>query len=118
MPVLKSVPRTRGKAKVKISEKRKQVKAILEKMKSEDLDVTITLIQELIPNGLLAAKEEMEKEVERLTGERYKHGKENVSWGSQPGSIYLRDQKMPIDVPRVRNKNENKDMRSLLYATH
>ena len=73
MPAVKSVPRTRGKA-------------MLEKMKSEDLDVTMTLIQELIPNGLIAAKEAMEKEVKRLTAERYKHGKENVSWGSQPGS--------------------------------
>ena len=110
MPVLRSVSRTRGKARVKISEKRKQVKAMLGKMKSEDLDVTITLIQELIPNGLKAAKEEMEKKVKKLTGERYKHGKENVGWGSQPGSIYLRDQKIPIDVPRVRNKKGNKEI--------
>ena len=92
------------------NKKRKQVKTMLEKMKSEDLDVTITLIQELIPNGLLAAKEEMEKEVKKLTGEKYRHGKENVSWGSQPGSIYLRDQKTPIDVPRVRNKKGNKEI--------
>ncbi|MCK5591122.1 MAG: transposase, partial [Candidatus Pacebacteria bacterium] len=115
MPVLKSVARTRGKAKVKITEKRKQVKAMLEKMKSEDLDVTITLIQELIPSGLMAAKEEMEKEIKKLTGERYKHGKENVSWGSQPGSIFLRDQKIPIEVPRVRNKKENKEIQLKTY---
>ena len=115
MPVLMSVPRTRGKAKVKISEKRKQVKSMLEKMKNEDLDVTITLIQELIPNGLMAAKEEMEKEVNRLTGKKYKHGKENVSWGSQPGSIYLRDQKIPIEVPRVRNKKGNKEVTLKTY---
>jgi len=115
MPVVMSVPRTRGKAKIKISKKRKQVKLMLEKMKSEDLDVTITLIQELIPNGLMAAKEEMEKEVKRLTGERYKHGKENVSWGSQPGSIYLRDQKIPIEVPRVRNKKGNKEIQLKTY---
>ena len=78
MPVLMSVPRTRGKAKVKISEKRKQVKSMLEKMKSEDLDVAITLIQELIPNGLMAAKEEMEKEVKKLTvGNHQKDTKTN-----------------------------------------
>ncbi|MFH1505305.1 MAG: transposase [Candidatus Omnitrophota bacterium] len=110
MPAVISVAKKRGKAKIKISEKRKQVKAMLEKMKSEDLDVTISLIQELIPNGLEAAIEEMEKEVKRLTGIRYKHGKENRSWGKQPGSIYLRDQKTPIEVPRVRNKKENKEV--------
>ena len=88
---------------------------MLEKMKSEDLDATITLIQELIPSGLMAAKEEMEKEIKKLTGERYKHGKENVSWGSQPGSIFLRDQKIPIEVPRVRNKKENKEIQLKTY---
>lgn len=45
MPVIKSVPRTKGKAKITILEKRKQVKAMLEKMKSEDLDVTMTWIK-------------------------------------------------------------------------
>ncbi len=115
MPVVMSLPRTRGKAKVKVSEKRKQVKVMLEKMKSEDLDITITLIQELIPNGLIAAKEEMEKEVKKLTGKRYKHGKENVSWGSQPGSIYLRDQKIPLEIPRVRNKERNKEVSLKTY---
>jgi putative transposase len=116
MPATIKVAKKRGKAKVKISEKRKQVKLMLKKMKSEDLDVAITLIQELIPHGLMAAKEEMEKEVARLTGERYKHGKENVSWGSQPGSIYLRDQKIPIDVPRVRNKKGNKEIPLAAYS--
>ncbi len=110
MPVGNSLSKKRGKAKVKISEKRKQVKALLDKMKSEDLDVTIGLIQELIPNGLQASIEQMEKEVKRLTGVRYKHGKENGSWGKQAGSIYLRDQKIPIEVPRVRSKKENKEV--------
>ena len=110
MPVLKSVPRTRGKAKVKISEKRKATEAILDNLKTDSLDVTIALIQELIPIGLQAVGEQLQLEVEKLTGKRYEHGKENVRWGEQPGSVYLRDQKVPISVPRVRNKKDKTEI--------
>jgi len=110
MSVNKSVARTRGKAKIKISEKRKVTKAMLEKIKTDDWDVSVALIQELIPIGLKAVEEQLLAEVEELAGKRYEHGKENVRWGEQPGSIYLRDQKIPITVPRVRNKNENTEL--------
>lgn len=110
MPVLESVPRTRGKSKVKISEKRKAAAAKLDELTTDDLDVSIALIQELIPLGLKAVSEKLQAEVEQLTGQRYKHGKENVRWGKQPGSVYLQDQKLPITVPRVRNKNDNKEI--------
>ncbi len=107
MPVKEIITKTRGKAKVKITDKRKLTKAMLEKLETDDLDVTLALIQELIPIGLQAVAEQLQNEVKQLTGSRYEHGKKNVRWGSQPGSVYLRDQKIPVTVPRVRNK-ENK----------
>lgn len=115
MPVFKSLPRTRGKAKVKISEKRKATKEILDKFKTDDLDVNIALIQELIPIGLQAVGEQLQREVEKLVGKRYEHGKENVRWGEQPGSVYLRDQKVPISVPRVRSKKEKTEISLEVY---
>lgn len=110
MPVLTTVAKRRGKAKGKVSEKRKATRAILEKLKTDDLDITVALIQELIPIGLRAVSELLQSEVSELTGIRYKHGKENVRWGEQAGSVYLRDQKLPIRVPRVRNKIRNEEM--------
>ncbi len=70
------------------------------------LDVRIALIQELIPLGLEAVADLLKEEVIRLTGPRYSRKSADTSyrrWGSQPGSVYRTDQKLPIRVPRVRN---------------
>ena len=104
MPAVISVAKRRGKSKVKISEKRKHVETMLEKLNVEDLNTTAAFIQELIPLGLKAFKEQAAKEVEKLTGKRYEHDQENFRWGKQGGSVYLRDQKIPINVPRIRSR--------------
>jgi putative transposase len=70
------------------------------------LDTRIALIQALIPLGLDAVAEELQEEVTRLAGGRYTrkdNQNPNRRWGSQQGSVYLSDQKVPIPVPRVRN---------------
>ena len=71
-----------------------------------ELDARIEAIQPLIPLGLEAVREELQRAVVELAGSRYQrkeidqhHGR----WGSQPGSVYLADQKVPVAVPRVRN---------------
>ena len=67
----------------------------------------VALIQALIPEGLKAVNEKLQEEVRSLAGERYQHGKENTRWGAQAGSVYLLDQKVPLTVPRIRNKAHN-----------
>ncbi len=37
------------------------------------------------------------------TSEKHSRGGDNARWGRQNGSVYLRDQKFPIRVPRVRD---------------
>jgi len=109
MPV-GTVAKTRGKAKMKISEKRKRAMARLVDGYSEDCDVRMAVIQELIPLGLRAVGEELQAEVKRLAGEKYSRGGANARWGRQSGSVYLRDQKFPIQVPRVRNVVANHEV--------
>jgi transposase-like protein len=70
----------------------------------EDLDVKVSLIQALIPVGLERVGELLQAEVRRLAGPKGKHGKVNTRWGGQWGSVFLGDQKVPFQVPRVRNK--------------
>lgn len=67
-----------------------------------DTDVKVSLIQALIPEGLKAVNEKLQEDVRKLAGVEYRHGKENVRWGKQGGSVYLLDQKIPIEVPRLR----------------
>ena len=110
MPVEISIPRTRGKGKQKVTEKRKAAQEMLKNLNANDLDVKVAMIQALIPCGLAKVEEDLQEAVDVLTGQKRKHGKENLRWGSNPGSVYLYDQKIPIVVPRVRNKHKNIEM--------
>jgi len=84
----------------------------------EELDARIAVIQALIPLGLQAVEETLQAEVKALAGERYSrqggHADYN-RWGSQPGSVYLADQKVPIPVPRVRDKHHGREVRLQSY---
>jgi len=73
----------------------------------DDGTAMLALIQALIPLGLKAVEDALVQEVTSLAGERYAHDDEQphlARWGSQPGSIFLADQKLPIQVPRVRDR--------------
>jgi len=78
-----------------------------------DLDTRIALIQALIPVALEKVHMELQADVERLAGERYvREGRlpGHVRWTPQRGSIYLADQKIPIQVPRVRDRLRNQEV--------
>jgi transposase-like protein len=69
------------------------------------------LIQMLLPLGLAAVNEQLQAEVARLTGERYRHdGGALRRWGSNPGSVYLGGQKVGITVPRVRDVGQKREI--------
>jgi transposase-like protein len=98
--------------------RRARVKEICDlPLKTMDIDVKAELIQALIPLGLWHLKEVLEQEVTALAGERYK--RQGITgydrWGKQWGSVYLRDQKVPILVPRVRSQQEDKEIRLRSY---
>ena len=105
-----NVTKKRGKSKVKISNKRKEVMDQIIGAHSEEFDVRMSVIQELIPLGLKAVAEELQGEVKRLAGARHSRNTDNARWGSQSGSVYLRDEKFPIRVPRVRNIDKNEEV--------
>lgn len=98
-----NLAKKRGKAKVKIEDKRKAAMNKIVDAHSEEFDVRLSVIQELIPLGLKAVAEELQAEVKRLAGEKHSRGTDNVRWGSQNGSVFMRDEKFPVRVPRVRN---------------
>jgi transposase-like protein len=77
------------------------------------------MIQALIPLGLRAVQEALEHEVQALAGPRYARGDATpaiVRWGQQRGSIYLADQKLPIRVPRVRDRAAGQERPLATYA--
>lgn len=109
MPVY-TVAKRRGKAKIKMSAKREEAMRHLVDSYSEEFDVRMSVIQDLIPLGLKAVAEELQNEVRRLAGEKHSRAGANARWGWQNGSAYLRDQKFPVRVPRVRDVEANKEV--------
>lgn len=95
------------KWKRKVSVRRKALEDVMKLREIDDVDVRVSLIQALIPAGLDAVNKQLQQDVLMLAGKRYLHGKENVRWTKQDGSVYLLDQKVPVKVPRVRNKIRN-----------
>ena len=110
-----NITRRRGKSKIKIADKREAAMNKIADSYSEEFDVKMAVIQELIPLGLKAVTEELQAEVKRLAGGRYERGGDNARWGKQNGSVYLRDQKVPIQVPRVRNTTTNEEVQLKSY---
>ena len=91
---------------IRIGTKRKSKSKKQEKAVIGDINARIELIQALIPIGLMAVAEQLEEEVVSLAGEKYSREgglAGHHRWGNQPRSIYLSDQKIRVDVPRVRN---------------
>src|SRR3990167_4800792 len=105
-----NITKKRGKAKIKISSKREAAMQRIMDSYSEDFDVKMTVIQELIPLGLKAVADELQGEVRRLAGEKHSRAGNNARWGWQDGSVYLRDQKFPVKVPRVRDIELNHEV--------
>ena len=79
-----------------------------------NVETRVALIQALIPIALQSVNELLQQEVEQLVGARYGHRKgkdrENYRWGHQSGSVYLGEQKLPVEVPRVRNLTTGKEV--------
>jgi putative transposase len=74
----------------------------------DDVAARVAAIQALIPLGLAAVAEALNDEVVALAGARHARAGRRagvVRWGHQPGSVYLADQKLPVEVPRVRDRH-------------
>lgn len=73
------------------------------------------MIQMLIPLGLKCIEFELQDEVNSLVGKRYSRIGKRKRWGKNPGSVYLGDQKVAIDVPRVRDLDVNQEIQLKSY---
>jgi transposase-like protein len=83
-----------------------------------ELDSRLALIQELIPLGLMHIKEELQAEVKMLAGDKYKRNglAGHDRWGKQRGSVYVKDQKVPITVQRIRDTINEKEVPLSTYG--
>lgn len=84
-----------------------------EKELNSELDARVAMIQALIPIGLIALAEELEREVESLAGKRYSREgglPGHYRWGRENRSIYIADLKVRTSVPMVRDAVNNREV--------
>ena len=75
-----------------------------------EVDAKVELIRSLIPLGLMHIEELLDEEVTALAGERYARKAPSVGGrrhGSNPGTVGLAGQRVPIRVPRIRHVTES-----------
>ncbi len=80
-----------------------------------ELNSKVELILSLVPLGLMHAQELLEQEVHALTGVRYSRKDEAMPGrrhGSNPGTVRLAGQRVPVRVPRVRSEQSEIPLRS------
>ncbi len=71
-----------------------------------ELDAKVEMIRALVPLGLMRVHELLDDEVKALAGERYARKDEperGRRHGTNPGTVGLAGQRVPIRVPRVRS---------------
>ena len=71
-----------------------------------DVDTKVELIRSLVPLGLMHVEELLDQEVTALAGARYARKDASVGGrrhGSNPGTVGLGGQRVPIRVPRIRH---------------
>ena len=91
-----------------------RAKQVIEEMDAQVLarESRLAMIQALIPLGLRAVEEELQWEVAGLVGgvRSTRTAGSLKRWGGNPGSVFVGDQKLKINVPRVRDLNRNQEV--------
>jgi transposase-like protein len=79
-----------------------------------DLDAKVEAIRGLIPLGLMHVHELLDEEVLALAGPRLARddGAAGIRYGSNPGSVRVGGQRVPVRVPRVRSEQAEIPLRS------
>ena len=86
-----------------------------------EVDAKVELIRSLVPLGLRHIEELLDEEVTALAGERYARKAPSVGGrrhGSNPGTVGLVGQRVPIRVPRIRHVTEREIPRRSYEALH
>jgi hypothetical protein len=82
-------------------------------LKGQGLEVKLHLLQHYAKLAELLAREIMDEEVTALAGERYSRekpcGGRYSRWGTNPGSIQIGDERVPVAVPRVRDTDAGRE---------
>lgn len=97
-----------------------EIAAVIDAIATVAGDETLSLVMNHLELSRHAAQHLMEREVVELAGERYSHRKPHEGrysrWGSNPGSIGVGGQRLPVSVPRLRDDVEQHTLTPTVYG--
>jgi len=85
-------------------------------LKKQPREYQISLFGEYSEMLKILANELMEEEIEEKCGDKYERNKSYSRWSSNPGSIKVGEEKIPIEVPRYYDKSENTKRNVEIYG--
>lgn len=80
----------------------------LEWLLNQPIEMQYQLFQNFVDVAKVHYNQLMEEELRMKAGEKYERGKRYNRWGSNPGSIRIGEEKVPIEVPRFYDKEEKR----------
>jgi hypothetical protein len=99
----------------KLAQNDEKIKTLTQLLAKDDAS-KLALAKHLLELNLLLINELLEDEVCSLAGQRYSRDKPHEGkfsrWGSNPGSVRIGEERVPVSVPRVYDQ-ENKENISL-----
>lgn len=93
----------------------KMSKENLEWYLNQPMDLKYQLFQNFVDMAKLHYNQLMEEELKEKAGEKYERGKRYNRWGNNPGSIRIGEEKIPVEVPRFYDKEEERTEESEYY---
>ena len=87
----------------------------LEWLLNQPVEKQYQLFQNFVDVAKLHYNQLMEEETRTKAGEKYERGKSFSRWGSNPGSIRIGEEKVPVEVPRFYDKEKERTEESEYY---
>lgn len=93
--------------------------ATMQWLMNQEIDVKASMLSNYLELCRIVANTCMNQEVEQFTGPRYEHNKQSrqyTRWGSNPGSVQVGSQRIPVEVPRVLDTKNKKNISLKSYS--
>lgn len=87
----------------------------LEWLLDQPVEMQYQLFQNFVDIAKIHYNQLVEEEVNSKAGEKYERGKRYNRWGNNPGSIRIGEEKIPVEVPRFYDKEEDRTQEAEYY---
>lgn len=81
----------------------------------QPMDMQYELFRNFVDIAKLHYNQLVEEELKQKAGEKYERDKPYSRWGSNPGSIRIGEEKVPVEAPRIYNKENRRTEGSEYY---